>query len=142
MNRLAILFLSFGLLGVTAPGQTVHPGPVVSPKPAVAQQLAQKVTPKAPYDSTLGQLYASRLENIHFEFEQARTKMAQDFQIRFDSDKKMYDMWTEGVCKANGWDCKEYQYNPGDDTWYHVLPQTSLTPVTPATPATPVPPAK
>lgn len=142
MKQFAILFLLFGLLAVIAPStvysqaapepaaakQTVKP---VAPAAQPTQQTAEKVTPKAPYDSTQGQLHASKMENLHFEFEQAKQKMAEDFQNRFDAEKKAYDTWAESVCKANGWNCKEYQYDPNDDTWYHVLPAPAPATATP-----------
>jgi hypothetical protein len=141
VNRLAILFLSFGLLAVAMPGQTVHSQAApksaavkqaVKPAASAAQPLrstAEKVTPKTPYDSTQGQLHAAKMENLHFEFEQTRQKVAQDFQQRFDAEKKAYDAWAEGICKTNGWNCKEYQYDPKEDIWYHILPAAA-----PATP--------
>lgn len=146
MKQFAILFLSIGLFAAVAPAQTAHAAnapaavkqtakPAATPTVPAAQpaQSAVKVTPKTPYDSTQGQLHASKMENLHFEFEQAKTKMAQDFQNRFEAEKKAYDTWAEGVCKANGWNCKEYQYDPSDDTWYHVLPAPAPAPAAPPT---------
>lgn len=116
---------------------------VGKPAPALptVAPVSVKVVPKTPYDSTQGQLHAAKLENVRFEFDQARQDLIKEYQQKFDAEKHAFDAWSAAVCKANGWNPNEYQYSPKDDTWYHLIsgPQAPAASAAPAIPAV-VPP--
>ena len=121
MRLISIVLLVVALtISVQAQGPTSNPGPIKQP-----QLQTEKVTPKTPYDSTVGQVHGNkmlRLTSDARDFAQQAQLQLQQLKSKQAAEKKLFDDWAAEVCKDNGWDQSQYKYDIDTDTWYHVVP--------------------
>lgn len=108
-----------------APTQTATQS-APAPEPAQGRLQAEKISPKTPYDSTQGRLYASLMQNLRTDFEAEKTRaiaaISKSYEPKYASDLKPYQDWHDKVCKDNDWDPKTHVYDYKADQWYVLAP--------------------